>query len=566
MSMLSTLPSAGSQAGFVSCARRKVSQWRTRLRDAWRGETAATFFDIHRAAEINDLLSRLGQAPIDPRKYRRAPPTAEAWKAHLAYQQRPDMRECLPLALTPRDRGLFLAWQIQHGCHEVGFSIDDALSAMYLADRDPSRGLVETYLLQPAWQLAVPDALSRDGWPRLKQWLQREYGLNSRWFRQAKLTTQDQPQSADVSVLGYFRYPSGLQQAARAMVAALEQAGLTVGLRDIPGLSRRENVTDRRLDALDLAPVSIIHAGLDTSADEAYWRSGMARMPGVHRVGYWWWELEEIPAKWRNRGEGVDEIWAPTEFIAAAMTVLGKPVRLMPPGLELPDFPRLPKPYFGMNPERFTFVIMFDVNSTMQRKNPLGAIRAFQMAFRRDEPVELIAKTTRPGSLIRPELAQLQEEAAAAGVRVIEAQYSREETLAFLAAADCLVSLHRAEGLGLPMAEAMLLGKPVIATGYSGNLQFMTAENSYLVDYRRSPIAYNDPPYEKGFIWAEPSIEHAARCMRAIVDNREEARKRGMIAREQLRAQYSLEAAGKRMRARIEAIREEQQARSRPQV
>ena len=127
------------------------------------------------------------------------------------------------------------------------------------------------------------------------------------------------------------------------------------------------------------------------------------------------------------------------------------------------------------------------------------------------------------------------------------------------------MSLHRAEGLGLPMAEAMLLEKPVIATGYSGNLQFMTAENSYLVDYRRSQIAYDDPPYEKGFAWAEPSIEHAARCMRAVVDHREDAQQRGMRAREHLLKTYSLEASGRRMRARIEAIRDKQATRSRRQ-
>src|SRR5207249_11274978 len=113
---------------------------------------------------------------------------------------------------------------------------------------------------------------------------------------------------------------------------------------------------------------------------------------------------------------------------------------------------------------------------------------------------------------------------AANGVRLIAESLPRPRLLALMSAADTYVSLHRSEGFGLTVAESMLLGKPTIATGYSGNLDFMTPHNSYLVRYDRATIADDIPPYPKGCVWAEPSAEHAAELMRRVFEKPEEAR------------------------------------------
>ena len=589
--------------------RRKLGTWRTRARDWQRGETRETFFDIHNSTELNELLARANRAPIDAIDTTLT--LAEnPWKAALAYQARADMREVLPLGLTPRDRGLFLLWMLQHGSGEVGFTDADALQAVFSADRDPSRGLIETFQLQPRWQQQVPHGATVFGWRELKAWLAREYGLAGRWFERAELVRRfsawdelqlllrakpelarsfphDRPQEivrwvrqlrdvpnpgrawrnelasaiADgiatrprVTVLGLFRYSSGLQQAANGMVGALERVGITADLRDVPGPAIRENPTVRPLDRVEIADVTIIHTGLDTAVPDAYKRAGLAAHPGVYRIATWWWELEQLPQEWRDRGRDVDEIWAPTQFIAESLRVLGKPVFPMLPGLELPAFAPLGKTTFGMSPEKFTFVVLFDANSRLGRKNPLAAVRAFRHAFRADEPVELVVKMTPPGTTDSPDVRELREFCRDSGVLLVESVFTRNETLAFLAAADSLVSLHRSEGFGLPLAEAMLLGKPVVATNYSGNLDFMTRQNSYLVDAERTTIDVDDPPYRRGFVWAEPSVPHAALLMRRVVDHRSESRAIGARASAELRETLSWEAAGKRMRTRLEAI------------
>ena len=167
-------------------------------------------------------------------------------------------------------------------------------------------------------------------------------------------------------------------------------------------------------------------------------------------------------------------------------------------------------------PRRFLFLFLFDFLSVLQRKNPLGLIEAFTRAFSPDEGPVLVIKSIN-GSLRASELEQVRM--AAAGrpdILVVDRHYSAEEKNALLGACDCYVSLHRSEGLGLTLAEAMALGKPVIATGYSGNLHFMTPDNSYLVDYTLSAVPPACGPYPTTARWAAPDLGHAARLLRMV--------------------------------------------------
>jgi glycosyltransferase involved in cell wall biosynthesis len=192
--------------------------------------------------------------------------------------------------------------------------------------------------------------------------------------------------------------------------------------------------------------------------------------------------------------------------------------------------------------------------SIMARKNPLGLIRAYRRAFRADDRVGLAIKVSR-GSFDPAGLAGLNEAAADAGVTVIDRVMSRQESYALLDCCDCYASLHRSEGFGLTLAEAMLLGKPVLATGYSGNLDFMTPANSLLVGYERVPIREDLPFYRRGAVWAEPSVGQAAEAMRWAYEHPAEARALGGRAREEARRVLSLDAAGRRMAERLRAIR-----------
>jgi glycosyltransferase involved in cell wall biosynthesis len=522
---------------------------RRRLRLALAGESREHFFDL----TDTELVSRALAAGGHP------PPTGggDAARGELLYELRDDLRTHFPLGLTPAQRGAFLQWFAQHGWDAIPTRPLDLLAYLSELDATPDRGLVATYLVQPEWQAAQPDALTPAGWEPFKRWLTTKYGVRSGWLRRAGLPRDLTPVRGDgVNLLGLFRYVSGLQQAALGVAESFAAVGVPLALRDIP---TRNNRDGRRRDgflALEPHPVTVLNAGLDMPVPEAYRLAGLHPRPMVKRVAVWFWELEEVPAAWHDRGRDVDEVWAPTRFIADALRVLGKPVYPMLPAVKLPPFTPRPKAYFGLAPERFTFLFVFDMNSRLPRKNPVALVRAFRQAFRPDEPVELAIKVSPQGEFYADWWRELRTAAHDAGVRLVDKNLSRDELLALMNATDGYASLHRSEGFGLTMAEAMLLGKPTVATGYSGNLDFMTPENSYLVDYTRAVIEDDTPPYPKGCVWAEPSVAHAAELLRRVYDRPDEARAKGERARAELLELLSPAAAGARMKARLDALRE----------
>ncbi len=538
-------PSVTALSPLFARPARLLRAARRRLRLALAGESREHFFDLTDA----ELVTRaLGYSPTG---------NGDAARGEVLYELRDDLRTHFPLGLTPAQRGAFLGWFAQHGWEAIPTRPLDLLAYLTELDGTPDRGLVPTYLMQPEWQAAQPHALTPDGWPPFKRWVAERYGVRSRWLRRAALPRDLPPVRGDgVNLLGFFRYVSGLQQAGLGVADALSAVAVPLALRDIPTRNNRDG--RRRTGFLGQEPhgVTVLNAGLDMPVPEAYRLAGLHPRPGVRRVAVWYWELEEVPAAWHDRGRDVDEVWAPTRFIADALRVLGKPVYPMLPAVRLPAFTARPKASFGLSPDRYTFLFVFDMNSRLPRKNPVSLVRAFRQAFRRDEPVELAIKVSPQGEFYADWWRELRAAAHDAGVRLIDKNLSRDELLALMNAADAYASLHRSEGFGLTMAEAMLLGKPTIATGYSGNLDFMTPENSYLVDYERAVIEDDTPPYPKGCVWAEPSVAHAAELLRRVFDRPAEAREKGERARTELLELLSPAAAGARMKARLDAIRE----------
>jgi glycosyltransferase involved in cell wall biosynthesis len=572
-------------AGLLSRAARRL-----------RGGPAGPCFDLE-AGAVGRLLARYGLPPLPGSPREVAFRDGRLARGEKVYELREDVREAFPLGLTPAGREGLLDWFLREGRDESGVSVADVLRYLFEQDGRPDRGLVATYRVQPAWQAAHPGALTPDGWEPFKRWVAERYGVRGRWLRNAGMwsgcsvevpTTSasggreppeggrhhwERPRPSGgsrpplaglfdratgprtgVNVIGLFRHASGLQRHAVEVVDALQAAGVETSLRDVPTWFQRDDCPRTGFDGLERFPVTIIDTGLDIPVADAYRLAGLHRREGVYRVGMWLWELEQLPSGWHDRGEGVDEIWAPTSFIAAAVRPLGKPVTTIPTPVRLPPFDPLPKAHFGLDPGRFAFLFAFDMNSRLPRKNPLGLIRAFRTAFERSEPVDLVVKVS-PQEQFYPEWwRELRAAAADAGVKLIDRSLPREEVFALMNAADAYVSLHRSEGVGLTMAEAMLLGKPTIATAYSGNLDFMTNDNSYLVSYDRVTIAEDVPPYPKGLVWAEPSVGHAAELMRRVVDRPDEAR--AVAARGRLDAArlFASEAAGRRMAARLEEI------------
>jgi glycosyltransferase involved in cell wall biosynthesis len=530
---------------------------RRRVRLLLGGESPRHYFDLRDRDLIDQLLAAGSLPPLAASPHETAVRDGDAARGDKVYELRDDVRREIPLALTPAQRGTYLHWfLVLGGRHETDATLADLLRSLLELDAMPDRGLVASYLVQPKWQEKHPQALTPAGWEPFKRWLATEYGIRGRWLRRARLPAKYAAMLArsGVNVIGLFRYVSGLQQAAESVVNALSELGIATELRDVPMAHNRDGRPRTGFDGLERFPITILNTGLDIPVPEAYRLAGLFRRPDVYRIAVWWWELEQLPPQWLDRGRDVDEIWAPTSFIASAMRTLGKPVFPMLPSVRLPAFAPLPKPHFGLSPDKLTFLFVFDMNSRMPRKNPLGLIRAFRLAFRPSDPVELVIKVSPQEKYYPDWWAELRAAARDNWVSLIDRSLGRGELLALMNATDAYVSLHRSEGFGLTMAEAMLLGKPTIATGYSGNLDFMTPHNSYLVRHERATIADDVPPYPKGCTWAEPSVEHAAELMRRVFENPEEVR--AVAARGQAEAASLLSpaAAGRRMAARLGEI------------
>ncbi len=586
---------------------------RRRVRDWWRGETADTFFDVFNSGELNPLLAAHGHAPISPAQVRADPGVRVARRV---WSLRSDLRQAFPLGLTPAQRRAYAGWLLSHGAADFGLTSEAVVAYLAELAADPSHGLAESFLWQPDWQKAVPHGLTRFGWAELKRWLAAEYGIRGRWLRAAKqpdrfgpwdevrLLWQARPElhyptgelaalagKADLlldwferqsvvprpdhtwmvrladevaagvparpgaNVLAHYRFPSGLQEEAVQVVRSLESAGLRVARRDVPVGFPCD--CDDPADYADpeLFDVTVVKTGAGRGFDPQFPIAGLHPRPGAYRVAGWSWELEWFPPESVEQAKLADEVWTPSEFCARAVrTVLpDRPVFAMPPGVATPAAPALPREHFGLRPGRFLVLFLFDMGSAMERKNPLGLIRAFRRAFAPSDPADLAIKVSRGDS--RPaDLARLTAAADRAGVTVIDRVMSREESFGLMAACDCYASLHRSEGFGFTVAESMLLGKPVVSTDYSATTEFLTADTGLPVRYRMVPVGPDQPPYPADAVWAEPDEGHAAERLRWAFDHPDEAKALGARAKWHAEAVLCPEAAGRRMADRVRAI------------
>ncbi len=194
--------------------------------------------------------------------------------------------------------------------------------------------------------------------------------------------------------------------------------------------------------------------------------------------------------------------------------------------------------------------------SFVERKNPLALINAFKLAFGGRQDVLLLIKTINGDR--DPEQAQRLHKAAGSNgnIRFINGHFSRDEIINLVSSLDTYVSLHRSEGLGISMAQAMYLEIPVIATGYSGNLEFMDHNNSFLVRHRLAEIQENHGPYARGQHWADPDVEHATELIRLVLDNPAHTQKIAARAAADIQSTMTPAVTGHAMKERLTLLME----------
>lgn len=479
------------------------------------------------------------------------------------YLNDPELQRIYPLGLLPLGQLHFLGWLATHGRRDQQLTDPEIMAFLRDSAADETRGWCLTYLLQPEWQSRFPAALTENGWGPFRNWVTENYGPHLRSRLPANLprleffadpSGQSGSRRLGVNILSHFCNPSGIQQAAFWAKTALERALVLTSCRDVP-VPRRNVPSDREhWLGLEIFPITILTQAAEPYFESGYDRAGLWPRENIYRIAYWNWELETVPDEWAKAAELVDEIWSPTQFVARAMrTRMPKPVHHVLPGVEVGPVEPVARASLGIPADHFVFLFMFDLHSQVHRKNPAGVFRAFQKAFRETDRATLLIKTS-GGDIHTKDLAALRETIKGPNVILLDRLMSRAEAYGLIALSDCFVSLHHSEGFGLGLAEAMLLAKPVIATAYSGNLDFMNAENSLLVDYEMVEITEDRPIYTRGNFWAEPSVDHAAALMREVYEKRDTARARAERAQPEIQRLLSLEAAGERMRRRLEQI------------
>jgi len=383
--------------------------------------------------------------------------------------------------------------------------------------------------------------------------------LYQQYFARLKRTKPTMtPNNCGVNLIGFYRAELGLGQALRYLAFSLQAKQIAFLVRKLsPKLRTSQSNLSLQTWVKDHCsyPINCIAINPDV----------LHRLPFLlshtewtqrYNIGYWFWELEQFPSAWNYALPIVDEIWVSTEFNASTMRAVHPCVTKIPFAIEF-DLPSMQfnRAYFNLPEECFIYLTSFDFHSFIERKNPQAVITAFLKAFPKSETaVHLLIKSTHGQSY--PEQYQALQTLAQHDPRIIflDQQLSSEESRGLLNVTDCYVSLHRSEGLGLGLAESMYLGKPVIATNYSGNLEFMNAHNSCLVDFELVPVLEGQYPHSADQVWANVNTQHAAVCMQAIFEDPMMRERLGNQARRDIHTHHSYSVMGNAIAQRLDAL------------
>ncbi len=358
-----------------------------------------------------------------------------------------------------------------------------------------------------------------------------------------------------VNIYGYIFAEHGVGEAVRLLTKNVQQAGLDFSI--IPYLetfSRQEAPITDLGSAEAIYDMNILVINADT-VPKFVRRFGPEILEGRYNIGLWSWEIEDLPDWMADSAQYLDEIWAVSSFTAEAIArSVSCPVLAVPHPIPILQSKPTQREKLGLAGD-FLFLFCFDFNSIFERKNAPAIIEAFKLAFPADHDACLVLKTI--NGVDFPQQMELLQAAAIdyPNVKVVDGYLQSHEQQELMNACDAYVSLHRAEGFGLTLGEAMSLGKPLIATAYSGNLDFMTDENSYMVPYDLVEIGEGCDPYPATSRWAEPRVEAAADLMRRVFEHPEEARKKAAQARKDIEQEHTPEKRAQFVIDRLHTIR-----------
>jgi len=380
-----------------------------------------------------------------------------------------------------------------------------------------------------------------------------------------------------VNVLGWVHGLFGVAESSRLVYFSIDAVGMPVVANALVGAPEHKHTDTSVVDSRQ-APyrVNLVIANADSTPQflENYPNN---KLQGHINIGYWAWELENFPQKWVDNVKVYHEIWTPSDFVTNSIVAaikrhsgeISTPVVTMPFGLRvLSERYVADRQHFNLPEDAFIFLIVFDYFSCIERKNPVGAVKAFMRAFAGDENnAFLIVKSMNSqfsSTFVQAHAELLDMTRGNRNIRHIDHHLSGHEMRTMKASVDCLLSLHRSEGYGLNLLEFLMLGKPVIATAYSGNMEFMkylegSEFENLLIPYRTTTVKEDWGSYMRGDIWAEPDISAAASSM-AFLSKQQRERNDAYFSRlsafvvQEMSTHFSLEAAGRLIQNRISEL------------
>jgi glycosyltransferase involved in cell wall biosynthesis len=331
------------------------------------------------------------------------------------------------------------------------------------------------------------------------------------------------PSDVDISVIGYLSTSSGVGEVGRANLRALAEAGVRADGFDVSlGVvsDRSDNSVSQYLSNAPRGRARFFNINADQLPLVRAHMGKLLEVP-AYTIANPAWELADFPEPWLAAFDDVDEIWAQSRFIQLMLArKLNKPVIHIPVPLQAPEPAPLRRRDFALPDHRFLFFFAFDFLSFVERKNPLGAIAAFRRAFprtscgNRDTHSPALVIKTINGAHAPAALRNLCDEIEEdPDIFLMNRVLPRAEIAALIARCDAVLSLHRAEGFGLLVAEAMLLDRPVIATDYASTTEMVTPATGFPVDFRLVPVPAGAYPFADGQVWADPDLDHAAWLM-----------------------------------------------------
>ncbi|MEG5139781.1 MULTISPECIES: glycosyltransferase [unclassified Microcoleus] len=359
-----------------------------------------------------------------------------------------------------------------------------------------------------------------------------------------------------LNIAGYINGEFGIGEGVRANIRAAEAADIPFVINNFTrSPHRKKDTTYQNFSPDNPHPVNLIQVNAD-EVETFIKDRGSSYFEHKYNIGFWAWEISVFPPRWQTAFNYFHEIWTYSNFCAEAIAQVSPiPVIKIMPSISLPA-PSLSREALNLPQNKFIFLFVFDFCSRIERKNPLATIQAFKAAFGEDDRVLLVFKSSNSDKNLQ-DLALLNSAIAnCSNIKHLDGYLSKNKINGLLDNCDCYVSLHRCEGFGLTMAEAMFYGKPVIATGYSSNTEFMNVGNSFLVKYKLIPIEQDCGPYKKGNVWAKPDVEHAAELMRYVFNNYQEARQIGVVAAAEIQTLLNPQFTGSKIRKRLEYIAE----------